>query len=181
VLVDSDGHCKIADFGLSKLGLFRHCKTRTKCGTSCYMAPEIVKNLAYGQGVDWWAVGVMIYEMMRGYPPFDYDEEDDMDDDSADKLEQKIINDEVEFPDDMSLAAVSIVAKLLMKNSHKRLGSTGSVDAVRQHPFFKGINWQALQEKRVQPPEEEKAAKKPEEGKHGFSNQTLFQGFSFMN
>ena len=136
----------------------------------------------------------MIYEMMTGYPPFDYDKEEDMDDDSADdKLEQKIINDEVDFPDDMSLAAVSIVTKLLMKNSHKRLGSTGSVDAVRQHPFFKGINWQALQEKRVQPPEEEKAAKKPEEGKHGFSkllkddntayisNQTLFQGFSFMN
>ena len=194
VLVDSDGHCKIADFGLSKLGLFRHCKTRTKCGTPFRMAPEIVKNLPYGQGVDWWAVGVMIYEMMTGYPPFDYDKEEDMDDDSADdKLEQKIINDEVDFPDDMSLAAVSIVTKLLMKNSHKRLGSTGSVDAVRQHPFFKGINWQALQEKRVQPPEEEKAAKKPEEGKHGFSkllkddntayisNQTLFQGFSFMN
>jgi len=194
VLVDSDGHCKIADFGLSKLGLFRHCKTRTKCGTPFCMAPEIVKNLPYGQGVDWWAVGVMIYEMMTGYPPFDYDEEDDMDDDSADdKLEQKIINDEVDFPEDMSLAAVSIVTKLLMKNSHKRLGSTGSVDAVRQHPFFKGINWQALQEKRVQPPEEEKAAKKPEERKHGFSkvlkddnttsisNQTLFQGFSFMN
>jgi serine/threonine protein kinase len=194
VLVGSDGHCKIADFGLSKLGLFRHCKTTTKCGTPFCMAPEIVKNLPYGQGVDWWAVGVMIYEMMTGYPPFDYDEEEDMDGDSAEeKLEDKILNDEVTFPDNMSLAAISIVMMLLMKNSQKRLGSTGSVDAVRQHPFFKGIDWKALQEKRVQPPEEEKAAKKLEEGKHGFSkflrddntsyisNQTLFQGFSFMN
>ena len=191
VLVDSDGHCKIADFGLSKLGLFRDCKTRTNCGTPLYMAPEIMKNLPYGQGVDWWAVGIMIYEMMMGYPPFDYDEEEDMDSDSAeDKLEQKIINDEVEFPDDMSLAAVSIVLKLLMKNSRKRLGSTGSVDAVRQQPFFKGINWQALQEKQVQPPEEEKAAKTRMDGFSKLlrddntayiSNQPLFQGFSFTN
>ena len=191
VLVDSDGHCKIADFGLSKLGLFRDCKTRTNCGTPLYMAPEIMKNLPYGQGVDWWAVGIMIYEMMMGYPPFDYDKEEDMDSDSAeDKLEQKIINDEVEFPDDMSLAAVSIVLKLLMKNSRKRLGSTGSVDAVRQQPFFKGINWQALQEKQVQPPEEEKAAKTRMDGFSKLlrddntayiSNQPLFQGFSFTN
>jgi len=191
VLVDSDGHCKITDFGLSKLGLFRHCKTRTRCGTPLYMAPEIIKNLPYGQGVDWWAVGVMIYEMMTGYPPFDCDEEEDTDSDSADdKLEHKIINDEVEFPDDMSLAAVSIVTKLLMKNSQKRLGSTGSVDAVRQEPFFKGVNWQALQEKRVQPPEEEKAPKTRMDGfskllrddnSAYISNQPLFQGFSFMN
>ena len=189
VLVGSDGHCKISDFGVSKLGLFRHCKTRTKCGTRFCRAPEIVKNLPYGQGVDWWAVGVMIYYMMTGYPPFYYDEEEDMDDDSSEeKLEQKILNDEVEFPD-MSLPAISIVTKLLMKNSQKRLGTTGSVDTIRQHPFFKGIDWKALQEKRVQPPEKEKAAKTPKEDKHGFnkllwddiSNQTFFQGFSFMN
>jgi len=62
VLVCSDGHCKIADFGLSKLGLFRYCKTTTQCGTPYCMAPEIVKNLPYGQGVDWWAVGVMIFQ-----------------------------------------------------------------------------------------------------------------------
>jgi len=99
----------------------------------------------------------------------------------------------VEFPLDMSIPAVLIVMELLTKNSQIRLGSTGSVDAVRQQPFFDGINWQALQEKQVQPPEEEKAAKKTEEGRHGFSkvlnddnsayisNQTLFRGFSFMN
>jgi serine/threonine protein kinase len=69
-----------------------------------------VKNLPYGQGIDWWAVGVMIFEMMTGHPPFDYDEDTDMDDDnSQDKLDQKILNDEVDFPEDMLLAAVSIV------------------------------------------------------------------------
>ena len=163
VLVGSDGHCKIADFGLSKLGMFRHCKARTQCGTPYYMAPEIVKNLPYGQGVDWWAVGVMIFEMMTGHKPFYCDEEEDTDDD----LDQKILNDELNFPEDMSPAAISIVKKLLKKNPKKRLGSNGSDDTVRQHPFFKGIDWQALQEKRVKPPG--KVAKKRQEDSQSFS------------
>jgi serine/threonine protein kinase len=189
VLVGSDGHCKIADFGLSKVGLFRHCRTSTQCGTPFCMAPEIVKNLPYGQGVDWWAVGIMMFEMMTGQPPFDCDEGEEMDD----ELDQKIMNDEVDFPEDMSLAAISIVMQLLMKNPTERLGSSGSVDTVRQHPFFKGIDWQAVQEKRVKPPEKEMVAKIPEEDNHGFSkvlkddnapfinNQDLFLGFSFIN
>jgi novel protein kinase C epsilon type len=117
VLVGSDGHCKIADFGLSKLGLFRHCKTSTKCGTPFCMSPEIVKNLPYDQGVDWWAVGVMLFQMLTGGPPFYYDEEEDSEVWAAEeKLVQKIINDEVDIPDDMSLDAASIELKFLMKN-----------------------------------------------------------------
>ena len=77
VLVGSDEHCKIADFGLSNLGLFLHCKTITQCGSLFCMAPEIVKNLPYGQCVDWWAVGVMIFQMMTGHPPSYYDEDED--------------------------------------------------------------------------------------------------------
>jgi novel protein kinase C epsilon type len=194
VLVGSDGHCKIADFGLSKLGLFYHCKTTTQCGTPVFMAPEIVKNLPYGQGADWWAVGVMLFQMLTGNLPFYYDEGQDPEDwDAEEKLEQKIINSEVEIPDDMSLAAASIVLKLLMKNPEERLGANESDNAVRQHPFFKTIDWKALQEKRVKPPEKEKVAKKSEEDKKTFSkvlkddntsgiiDQKLFQRFSFIN
>ena len=83
VLVGSDGHCKMADFGLSKLRLLHHCKTRTKCGTPFCMAPEVVKNFLYGQGVDWWLVGVMMFEMMTGHPPFHYDDGEDTDDDNS--------------------------------------------------------------------------------------------------
>jgi len=114
--VGSDGYCKIADFRLSKLGLFRHCKARTRCGTLFCMAPEIVKNLPYGQGVDWWAVGVMLFETLTGEPPFYYDEGKDSDDTDTQKLNKKILDDEVDIPEDMSLAATSIVMKLLMKN-----------------------------------------------------------------
>jgi len=195
VLVDSDGHCKLADFGLSKLGLFRRCKAKTQCGTPFYMAPEIVKYLPYDQGVDWWAVGVMIFEMITGNLPFDCDDEEEYSDEDSvgDILDDKILYEDVDFPEHMSPAAVSIVDQLLMKNPAQRLGSSGSVDAVRQHPFFKGIDWQALQEKRVKPPVKENVAKKPEEDNKTFSkvlnidktpvfiNQNLFQGFSFIN
>ena len=161
VLVGSDGHCKIAEFGLSKLGLFRHCKARTRCGTPFYMAPELVKNLPYGQVVDWWAVGVMIFEMITGHLPFYCDKEDDTDVNYAQySLYQKIVNNEVAFPEGMSLAAVSIVTQLLMKDPEQRLGSNGSVGTVRQHPFSKGIDWNALEEKRVKPPEKEKVPNK---------------------
>ena len=191
VLVDSDGHCKIADFGLCKLGLFRHCKARTNCGTPFCMAPELVNNLPYGQGVDWWAVGVMLYEMLTGSLPFYYDEEDTDHEDKRAKLGEKILNHEVDIPDDMSLDAASIVIKLLMKDPNQRLGSNGSVKAVLWHPFFKGIDWKALQEKRVRPPEN--VAKKLEKDNKRLSkvlkddntsgniNQRLFQGFSFVN
>jgi serine/threonine protein kinase len=145
VLVGSDGHCNIADFGLSKLGLFRHCKTSTRCETPFCMAPEIVKNLPCAQGVDWWAVGVMLFQMLTGDPPFYYDEGEDSEDwDTEEKLDQKIINNEVDIPDDMSLAAASIVLKLLMKNPEERLEANDSDNAVRQHSFCKAIDWMAL-------------------------------------
>jgi serine/threonine protein kinase len=83
-----------------------------ECGTPYYMAPEIVKNLPYGQGVDWWAVGVMLFRMLTGEQPFYCDEDDE---DNEEELEQKIVNDDVDIPDDMSLAAASIVLQLLMK------------------------------------------------------------------
>jgi hypothetical protein len=99
----------------------------------------------------------------------------------------------VYFPEDMSPRAVSIVIKLLMKNPRQQLGFNGSVDTVRQQPFFRGIDWQALKEKRVNPLEKKKVAKRPEEDNQKFSNvlkvdktphiinQNIFEGFSFVN
>jgi serine/threonine protein kinase len=191
VLVGSDGHCKIADFGLSKLGLFHYCKTTSFCGTRYCMAPEILKNLPYDQAVDWWAVGIMIYQMIAGHPPFGYKEEEDWDEDNAEcNLEQKILNAEVDIPKHMSPCAASIVLQLLAKDPKLRLGASGSDFTIQQHSFFRGIDWLALQEKRVEPPEEEKFAGNTEEGfskvlkidnSPGIINLNLFQGFSFIN
>ena len=194
VLVDNEGHCKIADFGLSKLGMLLYCKTDTQCGTLYSVAPEIVKNLLYDQGVDWWAVGVMIFQMITGHPPFDCDEEEDSDGDNAlHNVGQKILNDEVDFPKHVSLPATSIVLRLLTKDPEQRLGSNSSDDTIQQHSFFRGIDWQALQEKRVKPPEVEKVPENTEVNTQSFDkvlkadkspgiiNQNLFRGFSFIN
>ena len=131
---------------------------------------------------------------MAGHPPFYYDEEEDWDDDNGQyNLDQKILNDSVDFPKHMSLPAASIVLQLLTKNPALRLGSNGSIDVVRQHSFSKGIVWQAVHEKRVEPPEKKKVAENPEEDTQSFSNVlkvdnspdinnlNLFQGFSFIN
>jgi novel protein kinase C epsilon type len=75
VLVGRDGHCKLSDFGLSKMGFFKHDRASSDCGTPHYMAPEMLKGLPYGHGVDWWALGIMVFEMLTGCPPFDCDNE----------------------------------------------------------------------------------------------------------
>jgi hypothetical protein len=141
VLVGSDGHCKVTDFGLAKLGLFRCGRTKTYCGTPYCMAPEMVLNLPYGQAVDWWALGVMIYEMLVGHPPF-YSKGN-----IPGQLNDRIVRSEVDYPDSMSPAAASLLRKLLEKDPEKRMGADGSVDTIRRHPFFTGLDWVALQQK----------------------------------
>ncbi|GFG36030.1 hypothetical protein Cfor_08431, partial [Coptotermes formosanus] len=71
ILLDRDGHCKLADFGLSQRGIFNGIKARTAVGTIGYMAPEIIQRLSYGPEVDWWSVGVVTYLLMMGHLPFD--------------------------------------------------------------------------------------------------------------
>ena len=137
--------------------------------------------------------GVTILHMIAGHPPFYYDEEEDWNDDNAQyNLDQKILNDIFDFPKHISLSAASIVLQILRKNPALRLGSNGSIDVVRQHSFSKGIVWQAVHEKRVEPPEKKKVAENPEEDTQSFSkvlkidnspdinNLMLFQGVSFI-
>ena len=136
-----------------------------------------------GQGVDWWAVGVMIFQMMTGHPPSYYDEHEDWDVDNAQyNLEQKILNDEVVFTTYVAGCRIDCDTALDQESS-TATRVNGSVDTVRQHSFFKGIDWQALQEKRLKTPEKEKVAKKkPEEYNQSFSKVLkLFQGFYFIN
>ena len=72
IMLDSEGHVRLIDFGLSKIGVSDspHSFTRTLCGTNCYMAPEVVKKDFYGPMADWWSYGVLAYDMMTGGPPF---------------------------------------------------------------------------------------------------------------
>uniref|UniRef100_A0A665TF45 Protein kinase C n=1 Tax=Echeneis naucrates TaxID=173247 RepID=A0A665TF45_ECHNA len=147
ILLDAEGHCKLADFGMCKEGIINGVTTTTFCGTPDYIAPEILQELEYGASVDWWALGVLMYEMMAGQPPFEADNEDD--------LFESILHDDVLYPVWLSKEAVSILRAFMTKNPAKRLGcvvSQGCEEAIKTHPFFREIDWLLLEQKKVKPP-----------------------------
>ncbi|XP_063072835.1 protein kinase C epsilon type-like [Engraulis encrasicolus] len=147
ILLDAEGHCKLADFGMCKEGILDGVTTTTFCGTPDYIAPEILQELEYGPSVDWWALGVLMYEMMAGQPPFEADNEDD--------LFESILHDDVLYPVWLSKEAVNILKAFMTKNPSKRLGcvlSQGLEEAIKVHPFFKDIDWVLLEQRRVRPP-----------------------------
>ncbi|XP_015284640.1 PREDICTED: protein kinase C epsilon type, partial [Gekko japonicus] len=147
ILLDAEGHCKLADFGMCKEGILNGVTTTTFCGTPDYIAPEILQELEYGPSVDWWALGVLMYEMMAGQPPFEADNEDD--------LFESILHDDVLYPVWLSKEAVSILKAFMTKNPNKRLGCVASQngeDAIKQHAFFKEIDWVLLEQRKIKPP-----------------------------
>ena len=100
IMLDQEGYIKIADFGLCKQGILEGNTTKTFCGTPDYIAPEIIHYQPYGQSVDWWAYGVLLYEMMVGQPPFEGEDEEG--------LFSSIANNTVSYPKSMSKEAKDI-------------------------------------------------------------------------
>ncbi|CAI8052920.1 Protein kinase C alpha type [Geodia barretti] len=146
VLLASDGHVKIADFGLCKDGISGSSKARTFCGTPDYIAPEIIQYHPYDAAVDWWALGVLIYEMLVGRPPFDGEDDD--------QLFMNIVQKPVHYPRGLSEPCRKIISGFLIKNATKRLGShpEAGVDQIKSQPFFKNMDWDKLAKKEVKPP-----------------------------
>jgi RAC serine/threonine-protein kinase len=145
LLLDKDGHIKIADFGLCKEDIRWGTTTKTFCGTPEYLAPEVLDDVNYGRAVDWWGVGVVMYEMMVGRLPF-YNQDHEI-------MFENILASDVRFPSKMSDNARDLLTGLLVKEPAKRLGGCpeGAKEIMR-HVFFETIDWDALQEKKIVPP-----------------------------
>ncbi|KAM6343698.1 microtubule-associated serine/threonine-protein kinase 2 isoform 3-T3 [Alca torda] len=153
LLITSMGHIKLTDFGLSKIGLMSlttnlyegHIEKDTRefldkqvCGTPEYIAPEVILRQGYGKPVDWWAMGVILYEFLVGCVPFFGD--------TPEELFGQVISDEIAWPegdDALPPDAQDLISKLLRQNPLERMG-TGSAFEVKQHRFFKDLDWNGL-------------------------------------
>ncbi|KAM7423114.1 hypothetical protein PAMA_010914 [Pampus argenteus] len=189
VMLDKDGHIKIADFGMCKENVFGEARATTFCGTPDYIAPEILLGQKYTFSVDWWSFGVLVYEMLIGQSPFQGDDEDE--------LFESIRSDTPHYPRWISKEAKNLIEMLFERDPGRRLGVVGDI---RAHPFFKNINWLALEKKEVEPPfkpkvkspgdcsnfDREFLSEKPRLS-HADKNlidsmdQAAFAGFSFVN
>uniref|UniRef100_A0A8C4EC39 protein kinase C n=1 Tax=Dicentrarchus labrax TaxID=13489 RepID=A0A8C4EC39_DICLA len=145
LLLDTEGYVKIADFGLCKEGMGFRDRTSTFCGTPEFLAPEVLTETSYTRAVDWWGLGVLIFEMLVGESPFPGDDEEEVFD--------SIVNDEVRYPRFLSTEAISIMRRLLRRSPERRLGA-GEKDAeeVKKHLFFRNMDWNGLLAKKVKPP-----------------------------
>ncbi|KAI3458276.1 hypothetical protein Pfo_014939 [Paulownia fortunei] len=171
LLIGPDGHIKLTDFGLSKVGLINSTddlsgpsaflgddkpkvavhssqkreqrKKHSVVGTPDYLAPEILLGMGHGATADWWSVGVILFELLVGIPPFNAEH--------PQQIFNNIINRHIpwpKIPEEMSFEAYDLINKLLIENPVQRLGATGAGE-VKRHPYFKDINWDTLERQKA--------------------------------
>ncbi|KAF7992763.1 hypothetical protein HCN44_005107 [Aphidius gifuensis] len=156
VLLDHEGHVKLTDYGMCKEGVREGDTTATFCGTPNYIAPEILRGEDYSFSVDWWALGVLLFEMLAGRSPFDIaGASENPDQNTEDYLFQVILQKTIRIPRSLSVKATSVLKGFLCKDPTERLGcghgQAAFLDIV-SHPFFKSIEWESLEKKQVTPP-----------------------------
>lgn len=151
ILLDSEGHIVLTDFGLSKefLPSDKNYRAYSFCGTIEYMAPEVVEGGSSGHdfAVDWWSLGVLTYELLTGASPFTVDGERN----TQSEISKRILKAEPPMPREFSAEVKDFIRRLLTKNPENRLGAK-SAEEVKKHKFFKGLNWKHLAERKVPPP-----------------------------
>jgi len=149
IMVDSTGYIKIIDYGLAKM-VSENEIAQSYCGTPEYLAPEMISHAGHDKTVDWWAVGVLIYEMLIGVTPF-FNK-------NRQVLMSKIKHSRIVFPDrrtyriEYSDQVVDLIGKLLKKAKEDRLGAQGDAAEILAHPWFASIDLDALQNFKIEAP-----------------------------
>lgn len=143
-MVAADGYLKITDFGLSKDNINEKSMVKSFCGTTEYLAPEVISKNGYSISADWWSFGSIVYEMLCGLPPF-YNSD----------RKALLISIKYEDPDlsksFLSPEAKDFCQKLLIKDPELRLGAKG-IEEIRDHPWFENISWDKIEKKVMEPP-----------------------------
>lgn len=145
ILMESDGYLKLIDFGMAKI-LEGDEKANSFCGTPEYLAPEIITGEGHNMNADWWSYGTLIYEMLFGIPPFFCE--------NVEKMYELITHANVRFPKKITVSeeVKDLLLKLLVKDQDQRLGSKGGFDTIKSHPWFKGFDFNALEQKKLEAP-----------------------------
>ncbi|KAI1911986.1 cAMP-dependent protein kinase catalytic subunit [Ophidiomyces ophidiicola] len=143
LLLDRHGHLKITDFGFAKE--VRDI-TWTLCGTPDYLAPEVVSSKGYNKSVDWWSLGILIFEMLCGFTPF-------WDNGSPMKIYENIVQGRVKYPAFLVPDARDLLSQLITADLTKRLGNLrGGSEDVKNHPWFSEVTWDRLARKDIDAP-----------------------------
>lgn len=146
ILIDRTGHIKLADFGFSKVLTDKYvlCRAYTMCGTNEYLAPEMIMNKGHGLEIDWWALGILIYEMITGYLPFT----------GSDPMiiYQKILMGKINYPSNMEHSVKSLISGLLEQNPSKRIGFKDGYNNARNHEWLANIDFNGLITKETSSP-----------------------------
>ncbi|KAG8091229.1 hypothetical protein GUJ93_ZPchr0011g28824 [Zizania palustris] len=143
ILLDADGHAMLTDFGLAK-EFDENTRSNSMCGTVDYMAPEIIQGRGHDKAADWWSVGILLFEMLTGKPPFVGG--------NRDKVQQKIVKEKMKLPSYLSSEVHSLLKGLLHKEAGRRLGSgPGGSNEIKNYKWFKSVNWKRLDGRQIQP------------------------------
>ncbi|CAD5217434.1 unnamed protein product [Bursaphelenchus xylophilus] len=204
VLLDHQGHVKLTDFGMCKEKVSPTELTKTKCGTPNYMAPEIHLGMGYNFAVDYWSLGIMIFEMLAGRSPFQLQGYDDPEAEEE-ELERRVLNEQIRMPRSFSVRACLLLKGFLNKDPKQRLGSRSEVNEglqdIKRAKFYKDlVDWSALEKRKIKPPfrpeingdfdysrfdenfTKEKPTLTPVSSKRlNLIDQTEFEGFEYIN